>query len=194
MQKSINSKDQIRKVSLQKRLSLNANKTEELSKKIISKLERLKEFKNAKTILLYHPFQNEVDTLPLLEKELKKKSRKHFGLIRICSKTDRIHVHQVHDLKTLQTGKFDIKEPSTMHPLISKKEIDLAIVPGIAFDKHGNRIGYGKGYFDRLFKKLSTSCTKIALAYDFQIVENIPVEKHDRKVDIILTETQKIIP
>lgn len=70
--------------------------------------------------------------------------------------------------------------------MIAPSAIDLALVPGIAFDKNGHRIGYGKGYYDGLMTQLK--CPKFALAYELQIVDNIPAQKHDIPVDGILTE------
>ena len=188
-------KASIRNSNLKKRLSLTQAKVNSASKKILEKLTELQEYKKAKTILLYHPIQNEPDTTPLLsnaKSPTNKASKKTFALIRICGKTNRIHLHKIENLNDLKTGKFNIKEPHTHHPVIAKRNIDIAIIPGIAFDKNGNRIGYGKGYFDRLLKGLSTKCIKIALAYDFQILDNVPAEKHDQKVDFILTEKETI--
>lgn len=178
-------KAKIREILLKKRKNLAKTKIKEKSKKILFKLANLKEYKKAKTVLFYHPIDNEVDTASLIKKELKS-GKKQIALLRICGKTNRMHIHQITDLKDLKIGKFNIKEPYTHHPVIAKKDLNLIIVPGIAFDKSLNRIGYGKGYFDKLLKTLK--CTKIALAYDFQIIENVPAEKHDQKVDIVITE------
>lgn len=204
-----NLKITIRKKLLTHRLKLPKKEVENLSKKIIKRLEASKEYKKAKTILLYHPIKNEVNTLPLLKDYCRKTSEnskikssakssknlsssfsKIFTLPRICTKTNRIHLHQITDLQTLKTGKFNIKEPTKFHKEIPRKKIDLVIVPGIAFDKKGHRIGFGKGYFDKLLKTLSAR--KIALAYDFQIIDNVPAEPHDRKVDMIVTEKRTV--
>lgn len=193
-----NHKIAIREKLLNRRLKLSQKEVENLSKKIIKKLKTEKEYKKAKTILLYHPIKNEVDTIPLfsdsfkesLKKPSKNSPKKIFALPRICPKTNHIHLHQITDLHTLKTGKFNIKEPTKLHKQIPRKKIDLVIVPGIAFDKKGYRIGFGKGYFDKLLKTLSAH--KIALAYDFQIIENVPAESHDKKVEMIVTEKRII--
>ena len=70
-------------------------------------------------------------------------------------------------------------------------KIDLIIVPGVAFDKEGNRIGFGRGYYDRFLENYSDS-VKISIAYDFQLVEKIEAEKHDKKVDIIFLKNNLI--
>lgn len=180
-------KSQIRKKLLAKRQSLPQKQTELSNKKITRKLRKTTEFKRAKIVLAYHPIHNEIDVTELILK-----TKKTFVLPRICAKSNRLHCHKVANINELKTGKFNIKEPSTKHPVIARNKIDLVLTPGIAFDKKGNRIGYGKGYFDKLFKTLSTDCIKIALAHDFQIIENIPAEKHDQKVDFIVTEKRII--
>jgi 5-formyltetrahydrofolate cyclo-ligase len=190
MKLMLQTKQQLRTQLKKKRLAISEQRVATLSKQILAHLTQTPEYRKAKTILLYHPIQNEVDTTSLLSTT----TNKTFCLPRICGKTNRLHLHQITDLQTLKTGLFNVKEPGTKHPIIARKNIDLVITPGLAFDTQGHRIGYGKGYFDRLFKNLSTKAFKIALAYDFQIIENVPAEKHDQKVDLIVTEKRKIKP
>lgn len=189
----IENKTFIRKKLLKKRLQLTKKEVEKFSKLILKKLIKRPEFKTSRIVLLYYPIKNEVNPTSLF---LSSKN-KILAFPRVCKKTDHLHIHEVTDLNTLQTGRFNIKEPSTKHPIIPRDKLDLIITPGLAFDPKGHRIGYGKGYFDKLFKNLSTKstkCVKIALAYDFQIVENIPADKHDQKVDLIITEKRIISP
>ncbi|MFA4891617.1 MAG: 5-formyltetrahydrofolate cyclo-ligase [Candidatus Gracilibacteria bacterium] len=181
-------KTSIRKRLLKKRLQLTKKEVENLSKRILKKLIKRPEFKASRVVLLYHPIKNEVDPIQLLSVKTK-----ILALPRIC-KNNRLHIHKVTDPQTLTIGRFNIKEPSTKNPTIARKNLDLIITPGLAFDPKGHRIGYGKGYFDKLFKNLSTKCVKIALAYDFQIIENVPADKHDQKVDLIITEKRIISP
>jgi len=184
-------KAKIREKLLTHRLKLSQKEVGFFSKKITEKITKLPEFKKAKTILLYHPIKNEVDPIPLFSGN-KSDHKKTFTFPLTHAASHRMTLHKVTDLKELKLDEFNIKSPTKKHPRIARKDIDLVITPGIAFDKNGYRIGYGKGYFDKLFKNLSTNCTKIALAYDFQIIENVPAEKHDKKVDIIVTE-QRVI-
>jgi len=188
MPKIIQTKSQLRTQLKKKRLGLTPDQVANFSKHILTQLTKTKEYRKAKNILLYHPIQNEVDTISLLSPTTKKT----FCLPRICGKTNHLHIHKITNSHELKTGRFNIQEPHSKHPVIARKNIDLIITPGLAFDSQGNRIGYGKGYFDRLFKNLSTKAFKIALAYDFQIIENVPAEKHDQKVDLIITEKRKI--
>jgi len=179
-------KNTIRKFLLTHRLNLSQKEVANLSKKITDKIKNLPEFKKAKTILLYHPIKNEVDPTPLFN------SKKIFTFPRTNSASHRMTLHHVTDLNELELDEFNIKSPTKKHLRISRQEIDLIVTPGLAFDENGHRIGYGKGYFDKLFKNLSTNCVKIALAYDFQIIENVPAEEHDKKVDIIVTESRTL--
>ncbi len=71
-------------------------------------------------------------------------------------------------------------------------KIDLVIVPGVAFDEDLNRIGFGKGYYDRILYRLSSRAKKVAVAHDFQVLNSIPSEEHDVKMDIIVTEKRVI--
>jgi len=186
-------KNKIRNKLLTQRLNLSPKEVSILSEKITKKIKLLPEFKKAKTILLYHPIKNEVDPTPLFATtKSSKTSKKIFAFPLTHSASHRMTLHEITDLNDLELDEFNIKSPTKKHKRIAIKNIDLVITPGLAFDKNGHRIGYGKGYFDKLFKSLSTNCVKIALAYDFQITENVPAEKHDKKVDMIVTEKRII--
>jgi 5-formyltetrahydrofolate cyclo-ligase len=99
---------------------------------------------------------------------------------------------EVFDLKDdLEVGAFGILEPKKKYAEeINPKNIDLAIVPGVVFDKRMNRIGYGAGFYDEYLKLLRPECVKIGLAYDFQVKEKIPFDDHDIRMDIIVTERE----
>ena len=91
----------------------------------------------------------------------------------------------------LAVGQFGILEPKPgIAQLAARDPIDVALVPGLAFDEKGNRLGRGMGYFDRLLPGIGG--TKIALAYDFQILKEIPAEAHDARVDFIVTEIRVV--
>lgn len=91
----------------------------------------------------------------------------------------------------LSIGSYGILEPRIGKiRKTNPKDIDLFIVPGVAFDKYGNRVRHGKGYYDRLLEK--TKSTIVGLCFEFQLVEKIPIEPHDKPVDIILTENRII--
>ncbi len=175
-------KQKIRSELLLKRLQQHPLKKRNKDEKIVKKLLAHKGFKKAKTILFYLPVKGEVDLSELI---FKLKLNKKFVLPRVSGKTT-LNLYKVKNLKDLEPGSYKILEPKKNLPKIKPAQIDVALIPGIAFAKDGHRIGYGKGFYDRLLKKLN--CPKIGIAYEFQIVNNVAGEKHDTPVDMILTE------
>ncbi len=88
----------------------------------------------------------------------------------------------------IKTGKFGVREPGPTCGEISLDQFDLVLVPGMAFDLSGNRLGRGRGFYDRLLAKVSG--IKCGVAFDFQLLERIPTEPHDAKVDFMLTPSR----
>ena len=88
--------------------------------------------------------------------------------------------------------KWGILEPKTVEEDKIGEEFDLIIMPGVAFDKFGNRIGYGGGYYDKYISRKNIKCPKIALAYDLQIIDKIQCEEHDIKADGIISNKEFI--
>lgn len=158
-------------------------------KKICSTLEKLELFKKAKNLLFYAPIkeEGEVDTWLLIKKYIQKReillprSNQAQKIFTAC------HIKKMSDL--VKKNK-KIKEPQVHCKKIDPAKIDLIIIPGIAFDKKGYRIGFGHGFYDRFLKKVK--CPVIGLAYEFQIVQSIRRESHDVPVDLIITEKEII--
>lgn len=173
-------KNSIRKQILEKRIQYEYAQQD--SEKIIERI--LPFIQDAQNILLFYPHKNEVNLLPLISILQKK------GVNVYLPKTSSQDIHPilVESLKNLKKGKFGIPEPEGKEA--SYEDIDVVIVPAVAFDKKGHRIGYGKGYYDRFLKNFKG--LKIGVAYDFQIVDKIPYEAHDIPVDIIVTPTKII--
>lgn len=94
---------------------------------------------------------------------------------------------EIREFSELIHGAYDILEPKNTRFKIDERCIDVSYVPGVAFDSSGKRIGYGGGYYDRFLNKLEKHSKKIALCYDFQVLDDIPVEAHDILVDDIIT-------
>lgn len=147
----------------------------------------LPEYKNAKTIFTYLAFKNEIDTNPLIQNAWQQKKN---IVVPICQKkTKNMLLSRLDSFSELQPGTWDIPEPKMeyIRP-VAPEQIDLVIIPGIAFDFNGNRLGYGGGYYDRFLPILPKHCCKVVLAYDFQIIHSVPIDKHDIPVDIIISE------
>lgn len=178
-------KDKIRKKILLKRQALTTDQVTKLSSIIISKILRLKKIKDFQNYLIYLPTKNEVDTKLLIHFLIQ--NRKNIYVPALVENDWTIS--QFKSLDGLVKNKYKTLQPKKISAVSSNK-IDVAIVPGVAFDKKGVRLGYGKGVYDNLLKKFKG--LKIGLAYEFQIVERLPAESHDLKTDLIVTEKQVV--
>lgn len=177
-------KHKFRKEILEKRLAHQSSGKKKIKdKKIQNHLETLEEFQKAKKILFYAPTHGEVDTFATIKKWI---AKKNIYMPCVNKKNHKLHIHKIESVKNLEKGTFGILEPKKYCEKILPKMLDLAIIPGIAFDRRGHRIGFGMGFYDKLLKE--TKCKKIGLAYEFQIIKNVPGEPHDIPVDIIITE------
>lgn len=145
---------------------------------VFSVLTRLPEWIQAEKILMYHSLPDELSTIRLLT-EIKDK---HFFLPKVISNDLEIYPY---NKSKLLIGYYNIKEPYGDILPIHPEELDLIIVPGIAFDNEKNRLGRGKGFYDRLLQH--TNVIKIGIGYNFQLIESIPHNENDIKMDIVIT-------
>lgn len=148
---------------------------ESMSEKVTLMLERDEHFRQAKTILMYYSLPDEVFTHRLVERYSKEKT-----ILLPTVVGDDLELHKFISGNTLVIGSYNINE-STGDLFTDYDLIDLAIIPGVAFDKSGNRLGRGKGYYDRFLPKLL--CPKYGICFPFQLLDNIQSEEHDFKVD-----------
>ena len=158
---------------------------------IKQRLLALSEFLEAKTILFYASFRSEVETLSLIDESLKTGKRA------VLPKVDRakhmLVLYEIRDVNELTAGYMGIPEPRPeVDKVRSLDDIDLAVIPGAGFDISGNRLGYGAGYYDILLADSRKKIPVVALAYEEQIVDAIPSEKHDVKVGLIITDQRAI--
>lgn len=177
-------KDYIRnKVKAQKSLLTNAEK-QRAAQEVFDRLEKTAAFIVAENVLLYHSLPDELSTLDFIDRW---HERKHFYLPRVNGLNLEILPY---DRSRLALGSFHIEEPQG-DETTNISEIELVIVPGIAFDGKGNRVGRGKGYYDRLLP--DTGAIKIGVGYDFQFIEEgIDAEDHDVGVDIVITQSRTL--
>lgn len=150
-----------------------------LSDIICNKVLNLPQIKEAKTVFLYHALPDEVQTISVLNKIIGEKR----VVLPVVVGDDLVIKEYIPS--NLKVGYMNILEPA-QEETVNPQEIDLAIVPGIAFDSKCNRLGRGKGYYDRLLPK--TNCTKIGICYNFQLVDNIPADSNDIPMDIVITD------
>ena len=160
------------------------------SQRIFAHLAQCAEFRTANTILFYVAARSEVETAGELEKELAQGRR---IAVPYCV-GEELRLFSLRDMSELVPGAFRILEPPAELRLLAERmvppaHVDLALVPGVVFDKQGNRLGYGRGFYDRLLRQLSPSALRIGLAFDCQVVEQLPVEPHDERLDWLVTET-----
>jgi 5-formyltetrahydrofolate cyclo-ligase len=187
------SKATVRKDVLNRRNLLNSEEAGRKSSKIQDRVIKLEEYLGANVIGIYLPIGTEVETLQIINHSLLNK--KIVGLPRI-EYDNNLYFYRVEDddLKhNLVTRPiFRIKEPKALSSMLIET-IDVLIVPGIAFDKQGARIGYGFGYYDRYMAK-KTYKKALGLAYDFQIFDHIPSAlSYDQNIDIIVSENQVLV-
>lgn len=152
--------------------------------------QRLKtQMPSAPTILFFAPLADELDVWPLLAESLALGTTCALPFFDAEKKT-----YGARALAKLSTdivaGKFGVREPAAHCEEISLDQFDLVLVPGMAFDLTGNRLGRGRGFYDRLL--VGISGIKCGIAYDFQLLEKIPAETHDAKVDFILTPSRSV--
>jgi len=167
---------------------LRSQKDEERLKKdkiIKEKLLSLEEFKQAKTAAFYISFGGEVDTAALIDEATAAGKR----IVVPVMVKDNLELREIKNRMTgLIQGPYGIEQPAVdgSKPF-PKDKLDVIIVPGIAFTKDGLRLGRGKGFYDRFLKTLLRRVKKIGLAYDLQIVRDLPVTKDDFPMDIVIT-------
>lgn len=157
---------------------------------IANKLLNSSWFKECNEVFSYVSFNQEVVTTNIILSALEQ--NKKVAVPKIVN--HEMKFYYINSLEELKPGTLGILEPFSVKEAIpSGTEVSLCIVPGLAFDLQKNRIGYGKGYYDKFFTKyMNEPIKKIALAFDFQIYENLPVEDYDKKVDHIITPTRVI--
>lgn len=171
------------KVKAQKALLTEAEKAEAATR-VFEQLEHNAAFVVARNILMYHSLPDELSTREFIDRW---HTRKNFFLPRVNGLDLEILPY---DKSRLALGAFHIEEPAAGLPA-DIADMELIVVPGIAFDRHGNRLGRGKGYYDRLLPR--SRAVKIGVGYDFQLLdEDIETEPHDVPVDVVITRSTTI--
>jgi len=173
-------KKDLRKKMLAQRAAQDSAPKAVYDQKICKKIEQLIIEKNCKTVHAYLPMGDEIDINPLLQKLL------DLGIKVITPKTlkkRRLENLELKSLDDLEEGLWGTQHPANSE--VFEGQIDLIVLPGLAFDAGNNRLGYGGGYYDNFLIK-QPSAYKIAICYPFQIVEKVPVEPHDFVLDEVL--------
>ncbi len=149
----------------------------------------LPEFAKAKSLLVYYGVNNEVKTQGIIEKALEQGKQVCLPITDFEKK--KIELGKISSLTELEKTKQGLMEPKLFKE-VKKEELDLVVLPGIAFDRQGNRIGQGLGFYDSLLRKASTRIKLVGLCFDENLEKGIPSESHDVKMDIVVTDKEAI--
>lgn len=141
-------------------------------------------YKQAETIMVYNPLGNETDTEGIIRQIFADGKRVSFPVTK--PETGEITAYYADECTEFEKGAFSVYEPKNTKPA-DANDIDVVIVPGIAFDKTGARVGFGKGCYDRFLDK--TAAVKVGYCYGFQICDIIVADKHDIAMDYLVSET-----
>ena len=166
---------------------------QEKSEKILKRVIGLEKFQSAQWLFSYVSLEYEVNTYPLIDhaQQLGKKMAVPV-IFNKEKKRGRFVISEVWDrFLEFEIGPFRIQQPKSqfIRP-VEPKKIEIAMIPCVAFDKKGRRLGHGKGFFDRFLGELSVGCLKVGIGFDFQLVSELPQEPHDLPLDLIVTDRQ----
>ncbi len=172
-----------RKIKALRTMMLDIEKAQ-AAEEVFARLENTAAFMLAEKILMYHSLPDELPTRRFLAKW---KERKHFYLPRVNGVNLDILPYEE---SKLELGSFHIEEPSG-NDTVDAADIEMVVVPAVAYDARGNRLGRGKGFYDRFLA--STPAVKVGVGYDFQLLDEIPAEPHDVPMDIVITQKSTIV-
>ena len=180
----------LRKNILARRDSIPGAVRKRKDRTIAERLFSLGEMQQSTTIFFFASFRSEVDTFGMIRRALKEGRR--VALPRVEGVN--LGLYLINSLEELAPGYMKIPEPTVLTDdrKAGIHDVDVVIVPGAAFDRNCNRIGYGGGFYDRLLAGMQRIIPVIALTYEEQLIDAVPVDQHDKKVSIIVTDRQEI--
>ncbi len=182
-------KNAIREKHKKKRNAITPDKKRELDTKICNRIISLVSFRFAETVLLYAPVNSEIDISPVAEAALA--AGKRVAYPRCIPGSLEMEFHYISSLDELTPGTMNILEPSADARKLDLEDVDarnkcLCVIPALAFDKRGYRLGYGKGYYDRYLSRFD--CVRAGVIYSELLTEKVPNGRFDLKVDFIVSE------
>lgn len=182
-------KKELRKTLLGKLLSLTKEELKRRSENVEKLLSGLPIYKESKVIMAYYPLKGEVDVLGMMRKAHAQGKRFCFPVMDL--ETSGLRAFEVKNFDDdFSVGPFKVTEPDTEKTgEVDIEEIDMLIVPGLAFDYQKNRLGRGEGFYDRFLKRIKPPTIVVGIAFDFQILKRLPTHHPtDEKVDIVVSE------
>lgn len=175
----------LRKQIKLQRQSLSIAKQTQASLAIFNQLKQESIFQDAQSVGIYLSFKGEVDTTPIIDHLWQ--NNKHCFIPVIAPEQNQLSFHPYTPDTKMTKNRFDILEPSKLTKALPLTQLDLVITPLVAFDKACNRIGMGKGFYDRTFEDDSTRPPLVGLAYDFQAVQTITPNPWDVPLTLVIT-------
>ncbi|MEJ2182251.1 MAG: 5-formyltetrahydrofolate cyclo-ligase [Nitrospirota bacterium] len=182
-------KRSIRREALERRKAIPLRVRQLKDSLIKERLLALPAFRGAERVALYASFRTEVDTLGIIMEALA--AGKEVLLPRVDLVEGRLALHRIEGLEDMAPGFRGIPEPAAGEQ-VPVQEANLLVVPGVAFDPEGRRVGYGSGFYDRLLPRVKGLRPIVALAYEEQVFPSLPREEHDISVDVVITDARVI--
>lgn len=190
-------KRSLRKLTIARRDAMAPVERERFAERITAQLLTMNAYQQAQTVMSYMSFGSEFETASFVLQVLN--AGKCLVMPRVDKLARKLVLYQVEDLRDLETGVWGIREPRIDSPLVSLNEIDFLLMPGVAFDRTGNRLGYGAGFYDRLLadtpvtiQPQTLAATRVAAVFSLQVVDIVPTTENDQRVDFIMTENEQI--
>lgn len=175
-------KKELRKKIRARKRDIPVDELREMSRLLCKRLLANERLGNASTVMMYYPLGDEVDVTSVIEQLAE--SGKTVVLPQVTGEAEMV-LRRYKGEDDLREGAFGIMEPCG-ELFTDYEAIDVAIIPGMAFDRHGNRLGRGKGYYDRFLPLLPTRVYKIGVCFPFQLLDLIPMEEHDISMDTVI--------
>lgn len=188
----VSTKDATRRMLTEARKSLAAGERQERSRRIVSFCREIPGFASAEVVCSYVNFREEVETSELIA-GLLREGRRVAVPVQVRGSAQKLVFSEISDLSELERNDFGILQPPReANRLLPAAAIPLFLVPGLAFDPAGRRLGYGLGCYDRVFADAAPGAIKIGLAFEVQILESVPSDPHDVPMDFVVTENRVI--
>lgn len=184
-------KKTLRKEMIDKRRALSQEEWRQKSQAVLTHVKNFPMPEDAKNVMIFMDFRKEVQTRPIIEWLWSRGCR--VVIPRVVKGQPLLELCLIESFDDFTLSSFGILEPKATHSLFAAPEdIDFVFMPGVAFTPKGARLGYGGGYYDQLIPLLRSGTPLVALAFDLQIVQEIPLEAHDALMDVIITESGPI--
>lgn len=182
-------KQDIRRIIKTKREELNKDLKTQLDQSIMNRFIESEYFEKSNIIFIYVNMDSEINTIEIIKESLKRGKRVAVPkVLPVEKEMVALEIKSLLDLN--ESGSYGILEPGLDKKEVSE-QVDLVVLPGLAFEENGYRIGYGGGFYDKFLNK-HKNIDKVALCYNFQIISDMPKEDYDQRVDAIMTESKTI--